>query len=184
MYTHTHIQTHLNTFSHTCPFYLSLSYTHKASLTPVLTHLLTNTHTHTHTHTHRSVPLLQQSNHVLHTRGVGSSCVQDGGKVCGRVCVCVYIYIGLHVQKLFFFFVFTYARTHTYTHIHTHRINVPEAAYGHPSAQESQMIRHISDLAREGLLETTKWPEYMLKTTMASFFSVCVCVCVCVYVRK
>ena len=28
------------------------------------------------------------------------------------------------------------------------------------------MIRHLSDLSREGVGETTKWPEQVLKTQM------------------
>ena len=51
-------------------------------------------------------------------------------------------------------------------HSYSERHHVQEAGYGHPSAQEACMVRHLSDLSREGGGETTKWPEQMLKTQM------------------
>jgi len=45
-------------------------------------------------------------------------------------------------------------------------VNVPEAGYGHATAQDACMIRHMSELVRDGAGETTKHPEYALKTQM------------------
>ena len=45
-------------------------------------------------------------------------------------------------------------------------MNVPEGGYGHATSQDASMIRHLSGLVTEGAGDSTRHPEYALKTQM------------------
>ena len=45
-------------------------------------------------------------------------------------------------------------------------VNVPEAGWGHATAQDASMIRHMSELVAEGAGNTTMHPTYALHTQL------------------
>jgi hypothetical protein len=53
----------------------------------------------------------------------------------------------------------------------TRQVNVPEAGYGHPTAQDACMIRHMSEVSGESLVGPIDWSIARQKRNPAAWLS-------------